>query len=199
MSFFTFEEVAEIPVAVRIRQADGTSREFSFPRLGVRGLIPWLADLTAARRAAGRTALVKMQLQPIDKWRAEKAIEMDEAIIGDLAGPVQTPGGVEKVIRLSLASSDVPVEQRDAVLKTILTTAHLAANLAQELSTLFVSQAAPLAPTDPATPVLGQGKGGGSPLGSPASATPSSSGDGSEATGSPTDSSSNATGPTETP
>lgn len=196
---FTFDEVAQLPVPVRIRMPDGSKQEYSFPRLGVRGLVPWLAEISEKRKAAGLGALAKTQLQPIDRWRAEKAIAMDEAIIGDLATPMQKPEGVEKVLRLSLATSDVPVADRESVLATILSTAYLALNLAQELSTLFVRpEPAALAPDAP-MPVLGQGKAAGSPLGSPAEETPATSAAAPDPTGSPTASLSNGSGPTTTP
>lgn len=126
------------PIPYRVTWKDGTKETFLLPRLGVDGLIPWLDELTKERQAVSRAIVSKMKLSAIDAHRAEKAVMLnDEAVIGDLHGPVQRPAGIRRVISASLAKTELTPERQSQVLESIMGVAHMAALLAQRLSTLF--------------------------------------------------------------
>lgn len=150
------------PIPVRITLKDGTTEIINLPRLGVDGLLPWLVEETDRRRAAGRIAIKRAGVSSADMWRVEKAVELDEAIVSDLTVPIQTPPGIERVLKLSLAMTDLSDERKAQVLKVLKGTAFIAHNLAKELSTLFVAQPEfvaqrPAPPKKPHNPLADRG------------------------------------------
>ncbi len=152
-----YDVLLQEPIPYRVVWKDGTKETFLLPRLGVDGLIPWLAELTEERRAVSRAVVSKMKLGAMDAMRAEKSIILnDVAVINDLVGPIQQGPGIPRVIRLSLAHANARLYSRTAadgttaivdepitpqrqaqILASIMATAYVANSIAQRVSTLF--------------------------------------------------------------
>lgn len=173
--------LAQQPVPIRLTQQDGSTVEYHLPLLGVRGLLPWLAELTDQYQKTDSQILSSAKyLAGRDRFDAERMIARNEAVIDDLPPHVMRPAGIERVLRLSIDKSDVPPDQREAVLDAILNMGYIAQNLAVKLSTLFKT-AEPAPATNP--PPSNNKQDTSSPLSQ--SAPAASGGDGGASIGSP--------------
>ena len=153
----TIEEVAMLPVPIRVKWQDGTSEIFNLPRLGTEDFIPWLNEETKRRRQADQAALAKVTLNPRERMAAEKAAMLDEAIIADLAPRVRQPDGVKKVIFASMAKGGIPPEKQEKLWSVL--PVYVRVNLAALLSTFFAVVEAEAAPASNAPNQGGLNKG----------------------------------------
>lgn len=157
--------LSQSPVPIALTWEDGSTETIVLPKLGVRGLLPWLNEQTEIRRKIGRDVIARAKLVPIDHTRAEVANARDEAVISDLMMPIQTPAGIERVLNLSMEQAKIPKDKQAKILPVLLGSGYIAVNLAQELSTLFRSmQQGPMPDTTQAAPGQQKPAGGASPL-----------------------------------
>lgn len=147
--------VLQRPVLVNIRAEDDTLETVSLPRLGTDGLLPWLDEITAERRANYRKSYANMKLDPRQMTDAEFTANNLQGVIRDLAVPIQTPKGIRRVIKMSIAmpaaytqkadesgapfgpKSPIDPARQQEIEDALVFNNAFASSLAEKLSTLF--------------------------------------------------------------
>lgn len=127
------------PIPLNIRAEDGTIETIEFPRLGVDGLLPWLDELTAERYKAYMAEIEAANIKdPRTIIEAKYAARVNtKAVVVDLNGPVQTADGSRRVLKMSLAMTDLPKDKQATIISQVTKSADVAYTLACRLSTLF--------------------------------------------------------------
>lgn len=128
------------PIPVNLIDEEGKIETINLPRLGVDGLLPWLAEISAERKAQFRASYKDLKLDKRQLADAEFSAEVNtKAVISDLNVPAQTPEGVRRILSLSLAKTLLMPERQSAALEQILASGYVAYGLATRLSSLFAT------------------------------------------------------------
>jgi hypothetical protein len=146
----SIEEVAQEPIKVEVRRADGSAVAFALPRLRMRDYVAWVGEETERRRAAARKAIPK-GLQPIDLYRAQRSVENEQATLNDVWRAVQTPEGAIRVVETSLSLANLMGDDDKRFLRHVLPP-WAVSQLAQDLSGLFAPPEPLPMPADAARP-----------------------------------------------